>query len=126
LKAVLDASALLAYLQEEPGNDAVEEVLSESGISAVNWAEVLQKCVSRGVSIKGIREEVESLGLTIEPFTATQAETAGSIWRETMKQWLSLGDRACLAFGMDVGLPILTTDRVWNKLKIGLEIRVLR
>ena len=41
MTVVLDASALLAYLQDEPGDQAVEAVLAESVMSSGNWAEVV-------------------------------------------------------------------------------------
>jgi ribonuclease VapC len=55
VKAVLDASALLAYLQNEPGSEVVEAVLVESAISSVNWAEVVQKSIAAGVDVTGLR-----------------------------------------------------------------------
>ncbi len=42
--SVLDASALLAYLRDEPGALLVEVALANgAAMSAVNWAEVLSK-----------------------------------------------------------------------------------
>lgn len=40
---LLDASALLAYLQQEQGYLPVERILSTAFISTVNWCEVAQK-----------------------------------------------------------------------------------
>ncbi len=37
MTVVLDASALLAYLKDEPGGNMVETLLAESVISSVNW-----------------------------------------------------------------------------------------
>ena len=65
MKAVLDASALLAYLQDEPGSETIEPMLDESAISSVNWAEVVQKSIAGGVDVDGLREDVEALGLSI-------------------------------------------------------------
>ncbi len=62
MTVVLDASALLAYLQDEPGDEAVEAVLAESVMSSVNWAEVVQKSVAAGVVVDGMREDLEALG----------------------------------------------------------------
>ena len=74
MKAVLDASALLAYLQDEPGSETIEPMLDESAISSVNWAEVMQKSIAGGVDVDGLREDVEALGLNIFPFTSFQGD----------------------------------------------------
>jgi len=126
MKYVLDASALLAFLQDEPGARVVESVLEDSGISTVNWAEVVQKAVGSGVDIDGMREELEALGVSMAPFDREQAEATGLLWKETKRHGLSLGDRACLWLGRSLGATVFTTDRVWKKLKIGVEIQILR
>ncbi|WP_353573183.1 PIN domain-containing protein [Candidatus Albibeggiatoa sp. nov. BB20] len=69
MSVVLDASALLAYLQDEKGSECIDEVLAESIMSSVSWSEVLQKAISKQVNIEGMREELEMLGLSITPFT---------------------------------------------------------
>ncbi|HRC86233.1 MAG TPA: type II toxin-antitoxin system VapC family toxin, partial [Thermoanaerobaculia bacterium] len=111
---VLDASALLAMLQGEPGGGFIEMVLENSVISAVNWGEVVQKSMARGVVTDGMRREVQALGLDIQPFLATDAERAAELWSLTRAAGLSLGDRACLAVAARLGLPALTTDRAWQ------------
>lgn len=126
MKTVLDASALLAYLQDEAGAGKVEKVLGDSIISAVNWSEVIQKASARGVDVRGLREELEALGVIIAPFTAEHGFAAGLLWKETSKHGLSLGDRACLCLGLAMNAPVLTSDGAWKKLQIGLDIRVLR
>ncbi|MGH8480775.1 MAG: type II toxin-antitoxin system VapC family toxin [Gammaproteobacteria bacterium] len=97
---MLDASALLAYLQDEPGSLTIEPLLDESAISSVNWAEVVQKSIAGGVDVDGLRKDVEDLGLSILPFTAEEAESAGRLWLETRSLGLSLGDRACLSLAI--------------------------
>lgn len=126
MKAVLDASALLAYLQDEPGSEAVEAVLAESVISSVNWAEVVQKSIAAGVVIDGMRDDLEALGLEIYQFAPEDAEVTGQLWSQTRQYGLSLGDRACLSLGLRLSLPVLTTDRTWLNLDLGLDIRVVR
>jgi PIN domain nuclease of toxin-antitoxin system len=125
---VLDASALLAYLQDEPGTDTVDAVLAESLMSTVNWSEVVQKALARGVDTQGLREDVEALGVRIEAFTAEDADCAARLWPATRVLGLSLGDRACLALGRRVGIPVLTTDGAWLELAepLGLVIRNVR
>lgn len=123
---VLDASALLAALHGEPGGDQVENQLENAVISAINWSEVLQKCLSREVDIRGLREDLEALGLHIEPFTVEDGELAARFWMLTREQGLSLGDRACLALALRLGLPAFTADRSWADLKVDVEIKVIR
>ncbi|MGH9893834.1 MAG: type II toxin-antitoxin system VapC family toxin [bacterium] len=126
MKAVLDASALLAYLQDEPGSETIEPMLDESAISIVNWAEVVQKSIAGGVDVDGLREDVEALGLSLLPFTPEEAETAGRLWLETRSCGLSLGDRACLSLGLRLGVPVLTTDQIWATLNLPVTVRVTR
>lgn len=123
---VLDASALLAYLQDEKGAETVEARLPDSIISSVNWAEVLQKALASGADVEGLREDLQALGLNILPFTPEEAEIAARLAQPTRRYGLSLGDRACLSAGLKLELPILTTDRVWLKLKLAADIRVVR
>lgn len=126
MSAVLDASALLAYLQDEPGSNTVRSILDDAVMSTVNWSEVIHKVDAAGVQIAGLRRDIEVLGLAIAPFTAYQAEIAGTLSRQTRKLGLSLADRACLALGLDRGEPVYTTDRVWKRLDLGIAIHTLR
>jgi ribonuclease VapC len=123
---VLDASALLAMLQDEPGGDLVQELLETAAISSVNWSEVTQKALERQMEIEGLRHDLEALGLEIMPFTAVLAETTAQLRSATRKAGLSLGDRACLALAAVLGLPAVTTDRIWPDLGLPLKIRVVR
>jgi PIN domain nuclease of toxin-antitoxin system len=126
MTVVLDASALLAYLQDESGCDAVEAVLAESVMSSVNWAEVIQKSIAAGVVVDGMLDDLEALGLAIELFTAEDGESAGRLWESTRQYGLSLGDRACLSLAMRLNLPVLTADRTWGTLSLPLDMQVIR
>jgi ribonuclease VapC len=95
---VLDASALLALLQEEPGAETVAAVLQEASVSTVNWSEVLQKSIAQGININDMQTELEALGVQFVPFSTLHAELAAQLWPKTKSCGLSLGDRACLAF----------------------------
>jgi ribonuclease VapC len=123
---VLDASALLAMLQNEPGGDVVEELLETAAISSVNWSEVAQKALDRQTEIEGLRQELEALGLEILPFTAVIAETTARLRAATRQAGLSLGDRACLASAAVLGLPAITADQIWLDLGLPIEIRAVR
>ncbi len=123
---VLDASALLAFSHGEAGAAEVGPLLSSSVISSVNWAEVLQRAVAAGLAVAGKREDMESLGLQIYPFTAEDAESTALLWPMGRRVGLSMGDRACLSLAQRLGLPALTADRVWATLNLDVEVRLIR
>lgn len=126
MTAVLDASALLSFLQDEPGNNQVEAVLPEAVICSVNWSEVVQKTVAAGIDVNGMREDLEALGLKILPFSAEEAELAGRLWQQTKQAGLSLGDRACLSVGLRLEAPVLTADRIWTTLNLPITVHSIR
>ena len=126
MSVVLDSSALLAYLQREPGGDAVKEVLADSVMSTVNWAEVVGKARSVHVETVGLLDDLETLGLYIEPFSATQAEAAGGLIEQTRSLGLSLGDRACLALAIERGESVYTADRIWCRLNLDVAVETVR
>lgn len=126
MTVVLDASALLAYLQSEPGGDRVDGVLAESAMSSVNWAEVIQKSIAAGVDVNGMLDDLQSLGLMVEPFIPEDGEMTGRLWQQTQQVGLSLGDRACLSLGLRLGVPVLTCDRTWATLSLSLDVQVIR
>ena len=126
MTVVLDASALLAYLKGEPGGDRVDGVLPESVMSSVNWAEVIQKSIAANVDVDGMLDDLQALGLVVEPFTPEDGEMAGRLWEQTRQYGFSLGDRACLSLGLRLGVPVLTCDRVWASLNLFLDIQAIR
>jgi PIN domain nuclease of toxin-antitoxin system len=129
---VLDASALLAYLGNEQGADKVENTIANGAcISTVNWAEVLSKLTDRGQSVKAITKELITEGLIGEaielvPFTADDAEIAAELRAKTKSLGLSLADRSCLALGLRLKLPVITSDKSWAKLKLDIAVRSIR
>ena len=126
MSVVLDASALLAYLQDEPGGERVRAVVARAVMSTVNWAEVIGRARDQGVDTQGLQEDLASLGLALEPFSAAQAEIAGRFRERTRRHGLSLGDRACLALGSDRGETVYTADRAWLHLDLGVEVEAIR
>jgi ribonuclease VapC len=126
-RVVLDASAMLAVIHQEPGADKLPpELLAQASASAVNLAEVNGKLVTRGWPPDDAWEDATSPVREIVPFTAEQAKTAGSLIAATRSLGLSLGDRACLAAGLALRAPVYTADRSWRKLKVGVRIHVIR
>ncbi len=126
MSVVLDASALLAYLHTETGGERVGPMLEGAHISTVNWSEVVQKALQREVRIEGMQQALLELGVVFAPFTARQAEIAARLFQQTRMLGLSLADRACLALALDLGLPVVTADRVWSQLKLDIEIETIR
>lgn len=130
---VLNASALLAYLLAEPGGDVVRDALAEQAavMSAVNWAEVLSRLASAGADPYEVAQRVASeaaLGdvLTVVALTGSDGPAIAGLRPTTRHLGLSLADRACLALAQRLELPVVTTDRAWAKLQIGVEIRLVR
>lgn len=120
---VLDASALLAWLQNEPGADEVD--LTSSVMNSVNWSEVLQKAEQNGVEVTGVREELEALGLALQGFSLEEATRAAELYPSTKGYGLSLGDRACLATALLQGGVAVTAEGAWSKLD-GVRVRQIR
>jgi ribonuclease VapC len=125
-EVVLDASALMAVLREEPGAAMVEAVLDHAAISAVNLSEVQAKLVERGTAAELAWSSLVDLDLEVIDFDAAQAKVAGDLRSLTRAHGLSLGDRACLALAQALGLPAMTADRAWASLEAGIEIRTVR
>lgn len=125
-KVVLDASALLALVNQEPGQDMVAELLPRSLVSAVNASELVAKLTDQGMPEGEIQEILTALNLTVVPFDRGQGLVAGYLRPVTKHLGLSLGDRACLALGLQTQCPVVTADKAWAKLDIGLEIQIIR
>jgi ribonuclease VapC len=124
---VLDASAVLALLNNEPGADNLTpELLSEAASSTVNLAEVHSKLVSEGGDPEEAWEDTLSPIREVFPFTDEHAKLAGSLVAQTRALGLSLGDRACLALGLALKAPVYTADKSWKNLKLGVRIHVIR
>jgi ribonuclease VapC len=121
---VLDASVVLAWLQDEPGADAAEPLLMEGVIGAANWSEVLQKGRQHGQPPEVVGRLLTSFGLAVADVTETDAEIAAGLWRAS--DGLSLADRLCLALGARLEQPVATIDREWGQLAGAPEVVVIR
>ena len=121
---VLDASALLALLHEEPGADRVEELLDGALMSAVNLSEVIQKAEQHGANTDGLEYDLEALGIEFRGFDLPTARPAAELWIEG--SGLSLGNRACLALARIAGATAVTADRRWMRTELPVEIRFVR
>ena len=123
---VLDASAVLAVIQEEPGAERIEAHLDTGCISAVNLAEVVGKPQARGLGDNEIDELIALLDLDTRILDKDGAVFMGKLRQSTKVAGLSLGDRACLALAHSLGATAITMDRAWKDLEIGVAIEVAR
>ena len=124
---VLDASAILAVIIGEPGQEKLPpSVLAEAVISTVNLAEVQGKLEALGWTPDEAWEDATGLLREAIPFTEQQARAAGELLAQTRSLGLSLGDRACLALAMALNVPVYTADQTWRKLKLGMRIHLIR
>lgn len=95
-------------------------------VSAVNLSEVVAKMLDRGATLDLIRERLDRLSLAIAPFDEARARAAGALRDATRRSNVSFADRACLSLGIETGLPVLTGDREWATLELGIDIRLIR
>jgi ribonuclease VapC len=131
---VLDASGLLAYLHDEEGASEVADALANTGtISAANLAEALSKLAERGANPGDIAAELKERGLLgalleVEQLTAEDAIAIAEMRSLTRERGLGLGDRACLALGRRLGVPVMTADRAWIEFEeaVGVQVIALR
>ena len=126
MSVVFDSSAVLAIAFGEHGADRAADALGDGVLSAVNASEVVARLVERGASDEDARESLRGFGLAIRPFDEGLAIAAGLLRRSTRTHGLSLGDRACLALARRERAPILTADRSWAALELGLEMEFIR
>ena len=123
---VLDASALLALMNAEPGAEVVATALVDAVISAVNLSEVTAKLSDFGYAEHEAWTAAVDLVPTVVPFDTRLARSAARLRRPTRALGLSFGDRACLALAEQLGLPALTADQTWRRLSLGIEVRLVR
>ncbi len=121
---LLDASAVLTWLQQEPGAEQVDHVIERSAIGAANWSEVLQKTWQHGRNADEVAALLLGLGLEVQPVTAEIAAEAARIW--SLCSDLSLGDRLCLAAGRLHGSTVWTAHRNWAGRSLGILLKVVR
>jgi ribonuclease VapC len=121
---VLDASAVLALLQEEQGADEVEGLLDGASMSCVNLSEVIQKAEQHGVETEGFEYDLEALGIEFRDFDVSMARPTAELW--STGRGLSLGDRACLALANGTDATAITADGRWIIDGLDVDVRVIR
>jgi len=125
-KVVVDASALLALIKNESGAKVVEELLGNIVMSSVNTSEVVSILLDSEMSPKEAEEVIEPFISSIVPFDFKQSIECAALKKGTKHLGLSLGDRACINLGIQLGLPVYTADKIWAKLKLDCKIILVR
>lgn len=124
---VLDASAVLASVRDEPSADKVGPHVGRAAISAVNLQEVVKELLLGGLEVVTIREMLDELRLDTRAHDVEAAYAAAGLHVQTKEFGRGLGDRSCLALAMQLGVPALTADREWKKVKVkGLKVEQIR
>ncbi len=126
MSVVHDASSLLAVAFREPGGEVARGALRGSLISSVNWSEVVQKVQARGKDARQLAGLYAGLGVTIVPFSIEAAERTALLYGETRAFGLSLGDRSCLALGLESGREVYTADRRWTEIPLEIKVTAVR
>jgi ribonuclease VapC len=123
---VADASAILALLKQEPITLIEPRRLFGAAISAVNLSEVIERLCAGGATPAEADVAIATLELDVVGFSALHARTAAHLRPSTRAAGLSLGDRACLALGLDLRFPVATADRAWASVDVGVETVLIR
>ena len=119
---VLDASAVLAFLQDEEGAEVVADALADGAVcGAANWSEIAQKVLASERDWGLARTLLGSYGIRVEPVVVEDAEWAARRWRRG--ESLSLADGLCLALSERLDAPVLTADTAWRSSERIRQIR---
>lgn len=116
LSSVLDASALMALINNEPGSALVQVHLAKACMSTINFTEVLSKMVEQGAPAIDAKRVLDNFNIELIAFDQSQIFGVSQLRLNTKQYGLSLGDRVCLNLGKTLGLPILTSDQIWAKM----------
>jgi PIN domain nuclease of toxin-antitoxin system len=121
---MLDASAVLAFVFDEAGADAVEPALATGVVAAPNWAEVLEKVAQYGGVASAVEVALGVAGVEVEPLWQVDAARAAALWFTVGD--LSLADRCCLALAERLDMPVLTADQAWLDRGLDVDVRLVR
>jgi ribonuclease VapC len=123
---VIDSSSALCFLLRERGWEAFPDYVPTGIMSVINYAEVVQRLLREDANAELRAGALVVAGLRLIDVDLDAALGAARLENVTRKQGISLGDRICLALGIDRKLPVLTADKPWKDLGLPVEIRLLR
>jgi PIN domain nuclease of toxin-antitoxin system len=126
IEFVLDSSAILAAILSEPGAERVVSARQRARMSVVNYAEVIAKLVDEGLTPAQAEDAAERLGCEVVDADKHRSALAGLLHQKTRRKGISLGDRYCLQLAMELGVPVLTSDRRWRELGLDVEVELIR
>jgi PIN domain nuclease of toxin-antitoxin system len=129
---VLDASAVLALLLDEPGADRVQAVAERAErdrtpcpMAAVNWGEVLYRVEQVGgpSAVPSAIEKIDAM-----PVLLVDADRDLTVRAAQLKASRGMGfaDAYCAALAMTLGLPVLTCDSDFDDLERDGLLEVMR
>jgi ribonuclease VapC len=126
-KVVLDSSALIALIKGETGAEIIEPLLGGVVMSTINISEVAGILIDLGMSMEECKSSIEPYIDLVVPLDMEQSFEMAFLKKLTKHKGLSFGDRACIALGIKMALPIYTADKVWANLELeGTKIRLIR
>ncbi|MBB3952962.1 PIN domain-containing protein [Aureimonas jatrophae] len=126
-RIVFDTSAVIALLRDEAGAEKVAPFVGQAAMSAVNLQELVKGLLTRGLALAVIEEIVSDLRLEIHDHDRAAAFAAAALVEATKEHGSGLGDRSCMALAIQLGIPVLTADKAWGKVKVeGLRVETVR
>lgn len=126
-KIVFDSSAVIALFAKEKGYEFIQKHLKNAIISSVNIAEIYKYCIdTQKLTEDDSKTLIKMLDIKIIDFNEEQALITANLVSKTKQYGLSLGDRACIALATVGNHSIITCDRIWQKVNIGIEFIIAR
>jgi ribonuclease VapC len=123
---VLDASAVIAVLNSEPGAEVVLGAIAGALISAVNYSEVLKKAIERCQTTRPIAALLHSYSVEIVPFDEALAAASAELFPATKQHGLSFADRACLALDVQRKCKVFTSERSMGLVSLPIKVKLIR
>jgi ribonuclease VapC len=123
---VLDTSALLAFLLGEKGQQRVATELSRSVMSTINLSETLARMIPHGIDPRALRVQLDTAGIRFVDLDAAQAVVVAEIRDRMRRRGIGIADCCCLALGLHIAVPVLTADRAWSQLGLGVQVDLIR
>jgi ribonuclease VapC len=125
LTLVVDTSALLAVAFNERGAEEAQRLARGGILGMANFVEAITRGLEQGHPPERVLTLISMLQIDVVPVDRATADQALPLWQER-KRNLSLGDRLCIGLALARGLPLLTGDRRWKQLDLGVSVVVFR